>query len=180
MYVITPFPNILYALDLSKGGAQKWKYEPNPESASQGVACCDVVNRGATYANGRVFINTLDGQTCAVDAATGKEIWKAKVGNINIGESVTMAPLVVNNKVLVGNSGGKFGVRGWLIALDANTGSTVWKAFSTGPDKDVLIGPTFKPFYEMDKGTDLGVQSWPPDQWKIGGGNVWGWVSYDP
>ena len=180
MYVVTPFPNILYALDLTKNGAAKWKYEPNPESAAQGVACCDVVNRGAAFSDGKVFINTLDGQTCAVDAATGKEIWKTKVGNINIGESVTMAPLVVNGKVLVGNSGGEFGVRGWLIALNASDGSVAWKAWSTGPDKDVLIGPAFKPFYDMDKGTDLGVHSWPPDQWKIGGGNVWGWISYDP
>lgn len=180
MYVVTPYPNTLYALDLKNSGAVKWKYEPKPELASQGVACCDVVNRGAAFANGRVFINTLDGQTCAVDAATGKEIWKTKLGNINIGESITMAPLVVKDKVLVGNSGGEFGVRGWLAALDANSGSTVWKAWSTGPDQDVLIGANFKPFYESDRGTDLGVHSWPPDQWKLGGGNAWGWVSYDP
>ena len=180
MYVVTPYPNILYALDLKNSGAVKWKYEPKPEQASQGVACCDVVNRGATFANGRVFINTLDGQTCAVDAATGKEVWKTKLGNINIGESITMAPLVVKDKVLVGNSGGEFGVRGWLAALDANSGTLAWKAWSTGPDTDVLIGANFKPFYDMDRGTDLGVHSWPPDQWKLGGGNVWGWVSYDP
>ena len=180
MYVVTPFPNILYALDLKNNGATKWKYEPKPESASQGVACCDVVNRGAVFSNGKVFINTLDGHTCAVDAATGQELWKTKLGNINIGESITMAPLVVKDKVLVGNSGGEFGVRGWLAALDANSGSVAWKAWSTGPDTDVLIGPNFKPFYDMDRGTDLGVHTWPPDQWKIGGGNVWGWISYDP
>ena len=180
MYVVTPYPNILYALDLKNNGSVKWKYEPNPESASQGVACCDTVNRGAVYSNGRVFINTLDGQTCAVDAATGKEIWKTKLGNINIGETVTMAPIVVNNKVLVGNSGGEFGVRGWLAALDANSGQLAWKAYSTGPDTDVIIGPNFKPFYDTDKGKDLGIHTWPPEQWKIGGGNVWGWISYDP
>ena len=157
MYVVTPYPNILYALDLKNNGSVKWKYEPNPESASQGVACCDTVNRGAIYSNGRVFINTLDGQTCAVEAATGKEIWKTKLGNINIGETVTMAPIVVNNKVLVGNSGGEFGVRGWLAAVDANSGQLAWKAYSTGPDTDVLIGPNFKPFYDSDKGKDLGV-----------------------
>jgi PQQ-dependent dehydrogenase (methanol/ethanol family) len=180
MYVVTPYPNVLYALDLKNSGSVAWKYEPSPEAASQGVACCDTVNRGAVYANGRVFINTLDGQTCAVDALTGKEIWKTKLGNINIGETITMAPLVVNNKVLVGNSGGEFGVRGWLAALDAGSGQVVWKAYSTGPDTDVLIGPNFKPFYDMDKGLDLGVHTWPPEQWKIGGGNAWGWISYDP
>jgi PQQ-dependent dehydrogenase (methanol/ethanol family) len=181
MYIVTPFPNVLYALDLSKPGApQKWKYEPHPEPAAQGVACCDVVNRGAVYWQGKVIINTLDGNTIAVDADTGKEVWKTKLGDINKGESVTMAPLVVKGKVLVGNSGGEFGVRGWIAALDADSGKLVWKAFNTGPDKDVLIGPDFKPFYASDKGTDLGVRSWPPDAWKIGGSTVWGWISYDP
>jgi lanthanide-dependent methanol dehydrogenase len=179
MYVVTPYPNILYALDLKNSGAVKWSYEPKPESASQGVACCDLVNRGAVYSDGKVFINTLDGNTAAVDAATGKELWKTKLGDINKGESITMAPLVVKNKVIVGNAGGEFGVRGWLAAIDANTGNLAWKAYSTGPDKDVLIGASFHPFYDSDKGTDLGVSTWGPDQWKIGGGTAWGWVSYD-
>ena len=180
MYVVTPYPNQLYALDLKNNGATKWKYDPAPDSASQGVACCDVVNRGAAYSNGKVFINTLDGNTCAVDAATGKELWKTKLGDINIGETITMAPLAVKDKVYVGNSGGEFGVRGWIAALNQDDGHIVWKAFNTGPDADVLIGPRFHPFYDMDKGKDLGVATWPPDQWKIGGGNVWGFISYDP
>ena len=108
MYVLSPYPNILYALDLTKPGAPlKWKYEPKPEAASQGVACCDVVNRGAIFADGKIFYNTLDGNTVAVDAETGKEAWKTKVGDINIGETMTMAPLVAKGKVLVGNSGGE-------------------------------------------------------------------------
>ncbi|HZV24584.1 MAG TPA: PQQ-binding-like beta-propeller repeat protein, partial [Luteimonas sp.] len=181
MYIVTPYPNVLYALDLSRPGApQKWKYEPHPESAAQGVACCDVVNRGAVYWQGKVIINTLDGNTIAVDADTGRELWKTKLGDINKGESITMAPLVVKGKVLVGNAGGEFGVRGWIAALDAGTGKLAWKAFNTGPDKDVLIGPGFKPFYASDRGVDLGVKSWPPDAWKIGGATVWGWISYDP
>jgi lanthanide-dependent methanol dehydrogenase len=181
MYIVTPFPNILYALDLSKPGAPlKWKYEPHPEASAQGVACCDVVNRGAVYWQGKVFINTLDGNTIGVDADTGKELWKTKLGDINKGESITMAPLVVKGKVLVGNSGGEFGVRGWIAALDANSGKVVWKAFNTGPDADVLIGPQFKPFYATDRGKDLGVKTWPPQAWKIGGATVWGWISYDP
>jgi PQQ-dependent dehydrogenase (methanol/ethanol family) len=180
MYVVTPYPNQLYALDLKNNGAAKWRYDPAPDSASQGVACCDVVNRGAVYSNGKVFINTLDGNTCAVDAATGKELWKTKLGDINKGETITMAPLVVKDKVYVGNSGGEFGVRGWITALNVDDGHIVWKAFNTGPDADVLIGPNFHPFYDVDKGTDLGVSTWPPDQWKLGGSNVWGFISYDP
>src|SRR5206468_598408 len=103
-----------------------------------------------------------------------------RLGDINRGETMTMAPLVVKGKVLVGDSGGEMGVRGWLTALDAATGRTVWRAYSTGPDKDVLIGPAFHPFYPQERGTDLGVKTWPGEAWKIGGGTVWGWISYDP
>jgi PQQ-dependent dehydrogenase (methanol/ethanol family) len=180
MYIVTPYPNILYALDLNKNGAMKWKYEPKPEAAAQGVACCDVVNRGAVYDDGKLFFNTLDGNTVAVDAQTGKEVWKTKLGDINKGETMTMSPFVVKGKVLAGNSGGEFGVRGWLAALNEDDGKIAWKAYSTGPDSDVLIGEDFKPFYEQDKGKDLGVSTWPPERWKIGGGTVWGWISYDP
>src|SRR3954451_8881959 len=181
MYIVTPFPNNLYALDLTKPGApMKWVYQPAPTPASQGVACCDVVNRGASYFAGKIYYNTLDNQTVAVDANSGKEIWKTRVGDINKGESMTMAPLVVKGKVLVGNSGGEFGVRGWLTALDAKTGKIAWRAYAAGPAADVLIAPRFKPFYSHDKGKDLGVSSWPGDAWKIGGGGVWGWISYDP
>ena len=180
MYVLTPFPNILYALDLKDNGKLKWSYKPEPASAAQGVACCDTVNRGCVYSNGKLFFNTLDDHTICVDAATGKELWKSKVGEINHGESMTMAPLVVKDKVYVGNAGGEFGVRGWLKALDVNSGKLLWTAWSTGPDSDVLIGPDFKPFYEKEKGKDLGVTTWPPNRWQIGGGTVWGWVTYDP
>ncbi|HTK49411.1 MAG TPA: methanol/ethanol family PQQ-dependent dehydrogenase [Gemmatimonadaceae bacterium] len=178
MYVLTPFPNILYALDLD--GNKKWQYEPNPQAEAQGVACCDVVNRGPSFADGKIVFNTLDNHVVAVDAASGKEVWKTKVGDINIGETMTMAPLVVNGKVLVGNSGGEMGVRGWLKALDLASGRVLWTAYSTGPDSDVKIGARFKAFYPKDRGKDLGVNTWQGEQWKIGGGNVWGWVTYDP
>jgi PQQ-dependent dehydrogenase (methanol/ethanol family) len=180
MFVVTPYPNYVYALDLARPGANvKWKFDPKPQASAQGVACCDVVNRGGAYAEGKVFFNTLDNQTIALDAASGKELWRTKLGDITRGETITMAPLVVKGKVLVGNSGGELGVRGWLTALDAATGKIAWRAFSTGPDRDVLIGPEFKPFYAQDRGKDLGVSTWPAEAWKIGGGNVWGWISYD-
>jgi lanthanide-dependent methanol dehydrogenase len=179
MYLVTPYPNILYAIDLKEPGKAKWKYEPKPAAAAQGVACCDYVNRGCAYFEGRIYYNTLDCHTVCVDANTGQEVWKTKVGEINIGETITMAPIVVKGKVLVGNSGGEFGVRGWLQALDAKTGKVAWKAFMTGPDKECLISQRFKPFYDMDKGVDLGVKSWPSNQWQIGGATVWGFISYD-
>jgi len=181
MYVLSPYPNILYALDLTQPGAPlKWQYNPKPDSAAQGVACCDVVNRGPTFANGKVYFTTLDAHVVAVNADTGEEVWKTKLGDINRGETMTMAPLVVKDKVIVGISGGEYGVRGWIQALDADSGQSVWKAYHTGPDQDVKIGPSFKPFYDSDKGKDLGISTWPPNAWEQGGGTVWGWISYDP
>jgi len=158
----------------------KWKYKPYPNPQSQGVACCDTVNRGASFADGKIIYVTLDNNAVAVDANTGKEVWRTQVGDINIGETTTMAAFVVKDVVLIGNSGGELGVRGKVTALDVKTGKLKWRAYSTGPDSDVLIGPDFKPFYAKDKGKDLGVTTWQPDGWKLGGGTVWGWISYDP
>jgi PQQ-dependent dehydrogenase (methanol/ethanol family) len=181
MYVVTPFPNYLIALDLTKSGfPMKWKYEPRPDPQSVGVACCDVVNRGASYADGKIVYATLDNHIIAVDANSGMEVWRTLVGDINYGETTTGAPLVVKNVVITGDSGGELGVRGKVVGLDLKTGKVLWTAYSTGPDKDVLIGPNFKPFYKKDQGKDLGVSSWPTDAWKLGGGTVWGWISYDP
>jgi len=181
MYVVTPFPNKLYALDLTQEGAPlKWVYKPEPEEASQGVACCDVVNRGASYAAGMIIYNTLDNHTVAVDTKTGHEVWKAKLGEITQGQTMTMAPLVVKDKVIVGNSGAELGVRGWIAALELGTGKLLWRAYSTGPDADVKIGEAFAPFYADHRARDLGTTTWPGEQWKLGGGTVWGWVTYDP
>ena len=181
MYIITPWPNDLYALDLTKPGApMKWVYKPETTPAAQGVACCDVVNRGGAYYDGKIYYNLLDNETVAVDANTGKLVWRVKLDDINTGSTMTMAPLVVHDKVIVGNSGGELGVRGWLAALDAKTGKIDWRADNAGPDKDVLIGPRYKPFYASDRGKDLGVTTWPPGAYKIGGASAWGWISYDP
>jgi PQQ-dependent dehydrogenase (methanol/ethanol family) len=181
LFVVTPYPNALYALDLTRPGAPaRWSYEPKPAAASQGVACCDVVNRGVVVRDGRVYMNTLDGHSIAVDAVTGRELWNTTLADINKGETMTMAPIVVHDKVIVGNSGGELGVRGWITALRTEDGAIAWRAYSTGPDADVRIGPRFHPFYPQDRVPDLGVSSWPPDAWKIGGGTVWGWISYDP
>src|SRR5919201_6041979 len=134
MYIITPYPNVVYALDLSRPGTSlRWKFEPKPEAFAQGVACCDVVNRGLTYDNGRLFFNTLDNQTIALDAASGKEVWRYRSGDIRAGETRTMAPLVVKGRVLIGNSGAEYGVRGWLTALRAADRKEGGRADSTGP-----------------------------------------------
>jgi PQQ-dependent dehydrogenase (methanol/ethanol family) len=181
MYVVTPYPNLLYALDLTKQGAPvKWTYNPKPQTASQGEACCDVVNRGPAFADGKIIYTTLDNNVVAVDTGKGTEVWRTKLGDIGTGQTMTMAPLIVKDRVLVGNSGGEMGVRGWVKGLDLKSGSVKWTAWSTGPDSDVLIGSSFKPFYSKDRGTNLGVQTWPGTTWQIGGGGMWGWISYDP
>jgi len=180
MYVVTPYPNVVYVFDLSKEGYPlKWKYRPFVNPSSIGIACCDVVNRGATYAEGKIVYNLLDGQTVALDASNGKELWKTKVADVNRGETTPMAPIVVKDRVIVGTSGGEYGVRGWVKGLDLNSGKVVWTGYNVGPDNDLLAKPgTFKPFYQ--KGNDLSVNSWPKDGWKNGGAPVWGWMSYDP
>ncbi|MCC6142676.1 MAG: PQQ-binding-like beta-propeller repeat protein [Candidatus Hydrogenedentes bacterium] len=173
LYIVTPFPNNLIAIDLTNpGGKFFFKYAPYPDPRSVGVACCDVVNRGASYADGKIFYACLDTTVVAVDAATGEEIWRNKVGNPDEGETITNAALVVKDKVIVGNSGGELGVRGKIVALDTGSGEIQWTAYSTGPDEEVLIGDDFKPFFEKDQGADLGVKTWPQDQWKLGGGTV--------
>ncbi|MGC4076353.1 MAG: PQQ-dependent dehydrogenase, methanol/ethanol family [Rubrivivax sp.] len=180
MYVVTPFPNKLVALDLAHGGQVKWTYTPSVNKFARGVACCDVVNRGAVYANGKVIYSVLDTAVVAVDATSGKQVWRTRLGDPTTGETLTGAPIVVKDKVIVGNAGGELGVRGWVQALNLNTGAVVWKAYNTGPDADVKIGAGFKAFYAKDRGKDLGATTWPGTMWKQGGSTSWAWFSYDP
>ncbi len=180
MYVVTPWPNVLYAFDLSQEGYPlKWKYRPNVSPNAIGESCCDVINRGAFYADGKIIYNLLDGHTVAVDAESGKELWKTQFADVNAGETTPMAPFVVKDRVIVGASGGEFGIYGYVKGLDLNSGKIVWTGYNIGPDDEMLAKPgTFKSFYQQ--GSDLSVKSWPDTAYKIGGAPVWGWMSYDP
>jgi lanthanide-dependent methanol dehydrogenase len=181
MYLVTPYPNVAYALDLTQPGFPlKWKFRPENDQRSIGAACCDVVNRGAAFANGKLIYNLLDGHTVAVDVATGRQMWRTRMADLDRGETITMAPIIVKDMAIIGASGGEMGVRGWIAAVDIETGKERWRAFSTGPDSGVKIGASFKPFYASDRGTDLGATTWPGTAWERGGGATWGWVSYDP
>ncbi len=181
MYLVTPFPNIAYALDLSKPGAPiKWVFQPNPDPRAIGKACCDKVLRGWSYADGKLIYNLLDNSTVAVDAKTGKEVWRVKLDDVTKGPTMTMSAFVVGDRIYVANSGGEMGINGWFQALDVKDGHTVWKAFNNGPDAGMLIGSDFKPHYPWMVGKDLGVTSWPGEMWKQGASAAWGWVSYDP
>jgi len=179
MYVVTPYPNVLYAFDLTEEGYPlKWKYRPDVNPSALGTACCDAINRGAFYADGKIVYNLLDGHTVAVDTGTGREVWRTPVAQIALGETMPMAPFVVDDHVFVGPSGGEYGIYGWLKALDLATGRLVWTARNMGPDSAMRVTPgTFHPFY--DRGTDLGLTTWAGEAWKRGGAPIWGWLSYD-
>jgi alcohol dehydrogenase (cytochrome c) len=181
MFLVTPFPNIAYALDLSKAGAPiKWVYQPNPDPRAIGEACCDKVLRGWAYADGKLIYNLLDDHTVAVDAATGKEVWRTLLDDVTKGPTMTQAAFTVGDKVYVGSSGGELGTNGWFAALDIKDGHIAWKALTNGPDAGMLIGPEFKPHYSWMQGKDLGVTTWPGEMWKQGASAPWGFVSYDP
>ncbi len=180
MYVHTPFPNNVFALDLDNDGAIKWRYEPKQDPDTIPVMCCDTVNRGLAYADGMVFLHQADTTVVALDANTGKVIWSVKNGDPKKGETNTTTVLPVKDKVIVGISGGEFGVRGHVTAYDMKTGKQVWRGWSMGPDSDTLMDPEKTTHLGKPVGKDSGTATWKGDQWKIGGGTTWGWYSYDP
>jgi len=182
MYFHSSFPNKVYALDLTKEGMpQIWSFTPDQPADVIPVACCDVVNRGLAYhPSGKLYIQLLQGDLLALDAKTGKQIFRVKNADYKKGETMTNAPLVVKDVVIAGVSGGEFGVRGHVTGYDANTGKELWRAYSTGPDSEVKLTGTPNANYESHKGKDLGVSTWQGDEWKRGGGTTWGWYSYDP
>ena len=143
--------------------------------------CCDTVNRGLAYAEGKLFLGQADNTLIALDAETGELLWDANNGDHTKGESNTMSPLVVHDKVIVGISGGEFGIRGHMTAYDIETGEMAWRGYSNGPDEEVLIDPETTLMMGNPIGeADLGVSTWPEDEWQHGGGAPWGWVTYDP
>ena len=180
MYISTPFPNIVYALDLNHDGKIIWKYEPKQDPNVIPVMCCDTVTRGVAYGDGKIFLYQADTTLIALKAETGVPVWSVKNGDPSKGETGTSAPQVVKDKVLVGISGGEFGVRGSLTAYDLKTGNRVWRGYSMGPDSDTLIDPVHTTSLGKPVGPDSGTNTWKGDQWKIGGGTTWGWYAFDP
>ena len=180
MYIHTPFPNKVFALDLKNEGKIIWKYEPRQDPSVIPVMCCDTVNRGVAYGDGKIFLSQADTTLVALDAKTGKKLWEVKNGDPTKGETSTAAPMVVKDKVYVGISGGEFGVRGHLTAYNIKDGSMAWRGYSMGPDSDILMDPEKTTHLGKPVGKDSGLNTWQGDQWKIGGGATWGWYSYDP
>ncbi|MFZ4553253.1 MAG: methanol/ethanol family PQQ-dependent dehydrogenase [Burkholderiales bacterium] len=183
LYVHSAFPNKVFAINLADQTI-KWKYEPKQDPSVIPVMCCDTVNRGLAYGDGKILLQQADTTLVALDAKTGKKVWDVKNGDPKVGQTNTNAPHVFKDKVFTGISGGEFGVRGWIAAYNLKDGKLAWKGYSMGPDSDMLMDPntsmTFTDGKMAPVGKDSSLKTWQGDQWKIGGGTTWGWYSYDP
>ena len=181
MYLLTPKPNTVLSVDLAREGYINWSYEVDTENLELAAACCGAQSRGLAYADGKIVINSLDGQVIALDAETGAEIWNTHVVDLSIAETTTNSPMIVNDLVIVGNEGGERGIRGWVAAYDLQTGEEVWKFYNTGPNADMGIGDRWNPYYEIDsKWEEPGADTWFGDSWLNGAGTAWGYFTYDP
>lgn len=191
MYINTPFPNKIFALDLDNPSKIVWQYQPNQDPAARAVACCDVVNRGLAYYPGGgegpagtvppLIIGTqLEGNLVALNAKTGELYWLLRVLDISVGATITQAPYVVKDMAIVGSSGAELGVRGVITAFDIGTGKMVWRAYATGPDEDLRLADDFNAANPHYGRFGLGLKTWEGQAWKIGGGTNWGWYAYDP
>lgn len=180
LYIHTPFPNKVFAIN-QEDQSIIWRYEPaqNAEETIP-VMCCDTVARGLAYADGKIFLQQADTTLVALDAETGEEIWKVKNGDPKKGETNTNAPVVVKDKVITGISGGEFGVRGFVVAYNIGDGSQAWKAYSVGPDEEMLVDPRRTTHLGKAVGRNSSTDTWEGEQWEIGGGTTWGWFTYDP
>jgi len=160
MYVTSSWSK-LFALD-AKTGEMLWRYDhPLPDDVAK-YACCDVVNRGAALYGDNVYLATLDMHVVALDAKSGKVVWDAKLDNYKRAYTFTVAPLIVKGKVIVGTSNGEYPVRGFIAALDAQTGKELWRTYT-------VPGPG-----------EPGNDTWGGESWKYGGGSAWVTGSYDP
>jgi quinohemoprotein ethanol dehydrogenase len=175
----------VFAVD-ARTGKEKWRWDPqvghrnfpldsegNPNKVRTGPSlCCGPGNRGVAVYDGKVYVGTLDARLVALDAETGKVDWEVQTADKNADYSITGAPLIVKGKVIIGNGGGEFAVRGYISAYDAETGKLVWR-FYTVP------GDPSKPF--ENKAMAAAAKTWSGDWWKLGGGgNPWNSISYDP
>ena len=158
MYV-TERPNSVMAVDANTGRVF-WKFRHTPSENAR--VCCGANNRGVAVLDDRVFMGTLDARLIALDRINGQPLWNAKVADVNLAYSVTMAPFVVKDKIIVGVGGGEYGIRGYVAAFDAETGEQAWKTYT-------IPGPG-----------EPGHDSWEGDDWEHGGASVWITGSFDP
>jgi lanthanide-dependent methanol dehydrogenase len=185
LFIHAPFPNNVFAINLDTLEVI-WEYIPVQNyDETVPVMCCDTVNRGLAYGDGKIFLQQADTTLVALDAKTGQKVWAVKNGDPKLGQTNTNAPHVIKDKVTTGISGGEFGVRSWLAAYNIKDGSLAWKAYATGPDSEILFDPEKTTELGKPVGKDSSLKTWldkdgnPTDQWKIGGASIWGWWAYD-
>ena len=189
LFIHSSFPNDVFAINLDDLTIT-WAYEPQQnEAETVPVMCCDIVNRGLGYSMGQIYLQQADTKLVALDAKTGKANWTAHNGGDipaslggpytpKQGQTNTHAPHPMKDKVIVGCSGAEFGVRCWIAAYHAKDGSLAWRAFSMGPDKDMLFDENTTSLGKK-VGKNSSLKTWKGDQWKQGGGSVWGWWPVD-
>lgn len=182
MYLHSAFPNKVFAVDIATQQI-KWRFEPKQDNSVIAQMCCDTVNRGLAYADGKVILQQADSMLVALNAETGKVVWSVKNGDSKLGAVNTNAPHIFGDKVITGISGGEWGVRGYISAYKLSDGKLVWRGYSVGPDEEMLIDPKVTTTWADGKvtpvGKDSSLKTWKADQWKIGGGTTWGWYSWD-
>jgi len=178
MYIVSPKPNYVYALDLNRDGVIKWEFRPdmNVELATA-QACCGAQTRGIYYAEGKLFYATLDGQVFGLDAGTGEALWRTVGTNVSYGEAMAGNGIVAGNLFIVGNEGGERGARGKVHAYDINTGNLQWTMYNMGPDNEVGITAAYQAFYADNQRS---LTTWYGDSWRRGGGTSWGYFTWNP
>lgn len=181
MFVVTPKPNRVYALDLENQGAIKWEFRADASNLAQviPVACCGAQTRGMTYAEGKVIFSSLSGHVYALDAETGELLWDVQATDIDNAETMVGNAIIIGDLYISGMAGGEYGVRGYVVAYNIHTGEEAWRWYSTGPNEEVGIGERWAPFYDFDKIENPAEASWFEDSWKQGGGSTWGYFTYD-
>ena len=181
MYIASPKPNYVYALDLTKQGYIKWEFRPTMDvELADAQTCCGSQTRGLYYAENKIFYATLDGQVIALDANSGEQLWHNVGTRIEDGEGMAGNGLIVGDLFIVGNEGGERGARGKIHAYNINTGKLAWLYYNMGPNNETGVGDKWKPFYEDDKMDNPTSDSWYLDSWKNGGGTNWGYYTWDP
>ncbi|HEX5006318.1 MAG TPA: PQQ-dependent dehydrogenase, methanol/ethanol family, partial [Hyphomonadaceae bacterium] len=176
MYVTSAW-SVVYALD-AKTGERKWTFDPGVDKARGVSACCDVVNRGVALWEGNVYVGTIDGRLIALSAADGKPVWEQVTVDQSKPYTITGAPRVVKGKVLIGNGGAEFGVRGYITAYDAKTGEQAWRFYTTpNPAKQPDNAASDKVFAEKANATWGDTGEWVESG---GGGTAWDAMAYDP
>ena len=181
MYIASPKPNYVYALDLAKEGVIKWEFRPTMDVAlATAQTCCGAQTRGLYYAEGKIFYATLDGQVIGLDAKSGEQLWRTVGTDITRYEGMAGNALVVGKLFIGGNEGGEGGARGKVHAYNIDTGKNVWTMYNMGPNNEVGIGPRFQKNYPYLSGANPALDSWFGDSWKRGGGTSWGFFTWDP